>query len=218
MEMRERKPLSRTPSGNPEFAKEVTNLIKTLQHEAKSLRGRGIHSLLRLGDAAKETIPSLIKALKDVGVRMKTEGGIGDPKAMLALTEALKDRNEVVRMIAAVTLKEIGAPAKEVLPALIKASQEKYAPVRMRAAAALAVIGGSEAIPALIKALKDKDTHVRMRTAQLLGEIGDSAAVPALIEALQDADAEVREDAAVALGQIHTPEARQAVEAHKRLQ
>ena len=160
-------------------------------------------------------IQTLINKLKDPegGVRRDAAEALGkigpDAKpAVPALSEAFKDKNEVVRLAAGVALARI---VPEGVPALIEALKDKNEVFRLAAAVALARIG-PEAVPALIEALKDEDKVVRVFAAIALAEIGPEAkaAVPDLIEALKDKDKDVRRVAAQALVKIGL-EARLAV-------
>ena len=94
------------------------------------------------------------------------------------LIRELQDSDSDIRSIAAVTLGEIGAEAKDAVPALIQVLQDQ-----------------------------DTEGFVRANAARALGEIGSGAvdAIPALKQALQDR--EVRGDAARALGKISIPTA-----------
>ena len=121
---------------------------------------------------------------------------IGDPQAIPALIEALKDEDRDVRRTAAWALGQIGPPA---VPALIQALRDEKWEVRQAAAEALEKIGDPQATPALIQALRDEDVGVRRVAAKALGQIGDPQATPALIHALRDEERWVREAAAEAL-------------------
>ncbi len=133
--------------------------------------------------------------------------------------EKLQDKDVAVRRSAAMALKQMGAEAKQAVPALIKALQDKDHHVRSRAASTLGKIGpeAEEAISNLIELLQDKNKGVRWYAAIGLGEIGPKAkrAIPALIRILEGEDRDVRWIAAEALGRIG-PEAKQAIPALTR--
>ena len=125
-----------------------------------------------------------------------------------ALTAALGDKDEGVRLNAAYTLGVMGAPA---VPALIEiwreASRSGVETESFRHATyALSAIGGP-AVPALIDALQDENESIRVSAAYALGDIGGVAqdAVPSLTQALRDESAWVRRHAAEALGLIGQP-------------
>ncbi|MGF1580940.1 MAG: HEAT repeat domain-containing protein [Gemmataceae bacterium] len=85
----------------------------------------------------------------------------------------------------------MGPDAKDALPALVKALDDKELSVRGSVVKALGQIGAEakDAVPALIKALKDKAKELREKAAYALGEIGPAAkdALPTL-EALSEND------------------------------
>ncbi len=95
-------------------------------------------------------------------------GKIGDPQALPALIEALKDKDSGVREVAAGALREIGPQA---LPALIEALKDKDSEVRRAAAEALGKIGGPQALPALTEALKDEVRWVRRAAVEALAAV-----------------------------------------------
>jgi len=126
--------------------------------------------------------------------------GVEDATVVKSVVQALKNRDEDVRMGAAKALVEIG-DATAVEP-LIQALKDEDVSVRWYAAEALGEIGDARAVEPLIQALKDKGVSVRRYAAEALGKIGDARAVEPLIQALKDEDASVRYYAAEALGNI----------------
>jgi Tfp pilus assembly protein PilZ len=86
----------------------------------------------------------------------------------------------------------MGPTAKEAIPALTGALEDKDDTVRGEAARALGRMDSAakEAVPALAAALRDGDEVLRHHAAAALGLIGPDAlgAVPALIEALKERD------------------------------
>ena len=72
------------------------------------------------------------------------------------LIKALQDQEWEVRASAALALGDIGADAKDAVPALVKALQDQDEWVRSRATLALGRIGGGakDAVPALIQLLQ----------------------------------------------------------------
>jgi uncharacterized protein (TIGR03067 family) len=114
-------------------------------------------------------------------------------RAVPALTEALKDWHELVRVHAARALGSIGPDAKEAVPGLIAVLKDREVlldKLRPSAAAALGSIGAAaeEVIPALLETLKERDPHLRLQAAAALGKIGPTAkdALPALTAAWQN--------------------------------
>ena len=87
-------------------------------------------------------------------------GNIGNKEAVLALIDALKDKDWYIPNPAADALVRIGPPA---VPALIEVLKDKNRDIRLSVAETLGKIGDKEAVPALIEALKDKDRYVCQR-------------------------------------------------------
>jgi len=92
-------------------------------------------------------------------------GKIGNPQAVPALLQALKDKEWRVRWAAAEALESIGDP--QAVPALIQALKNEDLWVRQAAAGALGKIG-VPVVPALMEALKDRDEDVRGAAARAL--------------------------------------------------
>ncbi|MBI2094809.1 MAG: HEAT repeat domain-containing protein, partial [Candidatus Omnitrophica bacterium] len=97
--------------------------------------------------------------------------------AIPALTDALGDKDSLVRRHAARALGIIAPPAQSAVPELTGALEDKDSLVREYAARALGVIGPSaqSAIPALTNALGDKSPSVYKQAVLALGVIGPSA-------------------------------------------
>ncbi|MBU4502509.1 MAG: HPr family phosphocarrier protein, partial [Nanoarchaeota archaeon] len=139
-------------------------------------------SLGNIGPEAKEAVPYLIEALKDVrlaAAAAEVLGNIG-PEAKEAvpyLIEALKDESLYVRLAAAEALGNIGPEAKEAVPYLIEALKDESLYVRRAAAVSLGNIGpeAKEAVPYLIEALKDESLYVRLAALEALDKIGPEA-------------------------------------------
>jgi HEAT repeat protein len=119
------------------------------------------------------------------------------PKAVIALSHALRDSDLHLRRNAALALNVLGGgwydsswPTLDIRPAL----------------------------PALIAALQDDDSNVRAWSAQAIGNIGPDAvkAVPNLIMLLTSSDGGSRNSACIALRFIGPP-AKQALPALKKL-
>jgi len=159
-------------------------------------------------DAAKD-IPALIECLK--GDYFYFENGaakialvhIGQP-AVPALIEALDNPNSYISEGAAMALAQMGASAKDAVPALVDTLRRMNAPLmlRPRAAEALGKIGEIEL---LVQILQGEEPDIQPYLgAQGLGAAGPAAAsaVPALMEALKSSDKGMQMQAAEALGQI----------------
>ncbi|WP_406695840.1 HEAT repeat domain-containing protein [Singulisphaera sp. Ch08] len=184
--------------------------------------------LAEIGPMAKGAVPELIALLRSkdelppapspVGFRMmrgkhdrlavmaaEALGKIGPDAraAVVSLTEALVDPDEVLRCVAAEALGGIGADAEAAVPSLIRALHDPQCLVGDKAAMALGQVGVA-AVPALIEVLHGHDPDARRRAMTALGGIGPKAA-PALtdlVRAVADPDEEIRTVAAEALGEI----------------
>jgi len=169
--------------------------------------------LLRLDEMGELVIGLLIKILKceeklrDWAAWELME--IGEPvgrynEAIDALIESLKDKDEEVRINAALALGE--AKNRKAVEPLIETLKDESRKVRESAALALGVIGDERAIKPLLEILK-KDDEIRWAAAKALGWIGEPVGknkmvIEALIGALRDKNEEVGEAAAWALGRI----------------
>ncbi len=140
-------------------------------------------------------------------------GGIEDPRAVEALSRALRsDESVEVRRMAAWALGEIEDAAG--VPALSDALRsDKDEEVRRMAAWALGEIESATAVEALGAALKDSSPEVRKTAVWALGEIESPNGVPHLLPFLKDENAEIRHQAAWALGEIESPRAVEALAA-----
>jgi HEAT repeat protein len=119
---------------------------------------------------------------------------IGRP-ALPGLINVLSDPSWQARAAAGVALAEMGAEARDAVPALRD---------RLRAdgwIAALLRRMGDEAVLGLAESLQDESVSVRRDSATALYQLGGAArmAAPALGEALRDKDEQVREEALAAL-------------------
>jgi len=208
----------------------ITDAIYKLQNSRTDhVRGKAAKFLGETGPAAKDAVPALIKALDDWGyyVRHDSESmldsihvrdlaaqaiaQIGE-SAIPSLIETLTvyGNSESLRANAAQLLGRIGPPAKEAVPALIKALSSENSGIQASASAALGEIGpaAKEAVPALIKALSSENIRVRASASAALGQIGPAAkdAVPALTQTLSTDDQNnLRSSALEALEKIGVP-------------
>jgi HEAT repeat protein len=186
----------------------VAALTEALSDEDIWVRLRAAVALEKINPETKAAVPALIDALKDEYARWQAARALRNigSKAVLALVEALKDKDKGVRKAAAFALGLIGQEAKPAVSALIEALKDENDSVRSYAAEALGRIGSEAktAVLALVEALKDENKNVRVRSVEALGIIGadSKVAVAALTETLSDEDIWVRLRAAVALVKI----------------
>lgn len=157
-------------------------------------------------------------------------GHIGDPCAVEALVEALRDDHWEVREPAVWALGNIGDPravkplvhalndwtirneARDALvhigaaavEPLIKTLRRSDAETRREIVRALGQIDDPRVVDALMAALADDHSQVRQEAARVLGEIRDARALEPLRQAMNDANRQVRNDAAWAFDQIQT--------------
>jgi HEAT repeat protein len=166
-----------------------------------------LHGLGKLGPAARQAVPVLMKILqKEVlhdFLEVRSEAaeslgkiGPGAGPAVPALIEALRDKDWVVRSHAAEALGEIGLHAWDAVgSALSDAQNDENEWVRQAAGRALAKVQGKAASV-------QKDLQIGSPSAGTWGEMGPEAraAVRKLIEGLKNKDWIIRCAAAESLG------------------
>jgi HEAT repeat protein len=173
-------------------------------------RIRAIEKLGKMGSAAKDAVPALIKALKDEDnqVRLgavKTLGRIGwaAKEAIPDLIKIIGNMNEdkLIRRRAIIALLDIGLEAKDTVPTFIEVLKNKDEDWEVHSAivVALGKIGreAKDAVPTLVKFLEPDlanyptiiswncPIQLQGRVAWSLGEIGTKKAVLALIRVLE---------------------------------
>ncbi len=176
------------------------------------LVGCALAALLGATAGQPETDPKVAGLIADLKNPQKnkaeTAQALGDLKekaapAVPALVKLFEDKDEYVRLQAALALGKIGKPA--VAP-LTKAVGDTESGVRFYAVWALAFIGpeASSATPAVVKALKDKSADVRRKAAYALGRIDPDpdAVIEPLTAALADDNEDVRTTAAATLPKL----------------
>lgn len=185
-------------------SKAVPALIGALEQDERSVREAVVSVLGVIGPEAKEAVPALIAALKDMALRQVAIHalraiGPAAKDAVPILIDALEqdecteDLNEdewSLREAAALVLAAIGPAAQEAVPALIAAIRERRSFRLWQVAVwALREIGpaAKDAIPELILSLRHFDYNYRCKddVSQALGAIGKDA-VPALVANLND--------------------------------
>jgi HEAT repeat protein len=188
----------------------AVNLMKerqALTDEKKEERLAAIKRLGAWGNAASLAAPDLAKVLCE-----DPEDEVAN-QAALALAEIgpcgareLAKQYQAMKSVAVRertlwALSKMGPEAREALPALKEALQDRHTPCRRYAAMALGELGveAKGALPELRKALSDNDTEVRNQAAVAMANIGPDSLV--LLRAmLDDEDFGVREKGVQALG------------------
>lgn len=215
----------------PEHADSAKELGPLLKDNDPEIRLGSAIVLARIGgEAASRALPVLRKGLKDADAHIQelvtaalvNLGPTAEP-AMFDLADALNDdKNSVlVRRNAALAIAHIGAEAKPVAPALVKALERRQPlPVRQFAAEALAQMkypANAEAIPAILDAIhKDADPLVRQKCVWSLfavhspdkfRELGADKTLEKLLDEKGEMTALLRYDAARKLANILRDEA-----------
>jgi len=190
----------------PEAKSALPALIEALKDLHWYVRECAAFALGRVGPEAKPAVPFLIETLKLTGqkpidghpsIREAAANSLRfvdplNPVVVSALTEALTDRSNKVRLSAALALGAGDAQQSVVaIPALMAAlASDKDDEVRKAAAITLGKVGtGGPVVTALIIALKDSDFEVSQGAAGALTVIAERVpVVPALSDALSDSD------------------------------
>ena len=130
-------------------------------------------------------------------------GHFSDELSVSTLIRALSDEDEGVRAQAARSLRAIGEPARDAVPALTEALFDGDGPVRVSAARALGAIGDPAAIPALLKVVETNSWQTLHSWATgALVQLGAPEAEPHLVRHLGDEKAWQRRWAARTLGDV----------------
>ncbi|HZD43860.1 MAG TPA: HEAT repeat domain-containing protein [Methanomicrobiales archaeon] len=152
--------------------------------------------------ASERAIEGLVVAMSDQNpdVRYSVVGSLSQiPGAADSLIGALKNENEDVRVVAAVSLGRMHA--EQAIDPLVSALKDESEKARDAAAGAL-VSMGQDAVEPLMHVLSDENWQVRFYATSLLGILGDPAALEPLKERLQDENADVRQAAESAIKKI----------------
>jgi len=176
------------------------------QDPSTAVRAQAARSLASAdaGDALFDALADPSEAVRHEAARAlsRSDRVGGDAPRLVA---ALESQDDYVSAFAAWSLGNLGAGAKDSVPALARALAR--AKTDAVVASALARIGpaAESAVPTLVAALRGDDPDRRWRAARTLGRIGPpaAAAVGPLTDALGDAgNSELRRHAARALGRI----------------
>lgn len=211
----------------PAAAKAVPALIEAAQHPRDfHTQYHACIALGAIGPQAKPATPVLLKLLNDKTTSIRAHaaealGQIGPAigeEAIRRLTDALGDRNHIVKQSAVIALGRLGSAAKSALPSIDKALAEETIDTRVDAVTAIYNITGDKqrVLPQLIAEVAGDDDPDA--AADLLATFGDAArpAVPKFIKLLSSENPDVRYNGAMALGRLG-PLAKDAVPALKTL-
>jgi HEAT repeat protein len=185
-------------SGDP---RSVEILLAIARDKESTERIPALVALEELGNA--EAVPELISILRDHDNIFITRqsaaealGGIGDSRAIEALSEAMADKT--VGREAAEALAKIQNPqAVETLLQSVAHEGSNY-----EARRALMSISGQHALEPLLTGLSHSDSEVRELVVECLGCFKHQAVFSALAKALEDTEISVKVAAAKALGAL----------------
>ncbi|MFH1860828.1 MAG: HEAT repeat domain-containing protein [bacterium] len=140
------------------------------------------------------------------------EQSIQDLSEMTTLISDLENKDEAIRMQAAITLGDSISGSKvhankEAVAALIHALNDPKWRVKRDVIISLGKIGSAAAIPALIECLNDENWIIRGKAVHALGEIGSVEIADAIIHMCKDKDESVQKEAITALGKIRAAKA-----------
>ncbi len=202
----------------------VPDLVSALNDADDTVRMHAVGALGEIGIPATLVIPALTKGLHDpaqaVRHRALSQFAFSIPPTEAVtphLKQLLEDKDRGIATLAQSALNSPHRQAKDRISVYVTMLQmggaNDYALLQ------LARLGPEAAgtLSAVIPVLKDKRPLYRYLAAEVLGAIGFDAkdAVPALIVALHDIDPIVQIGVEDALEAIGTPEAHQAVTAHR---
>jgi hypothetical protein len=168
-----------------------------------------------VGPAFAEMARSLADARDDGELRRTLQEALHKlgPGVSGEVAKLLEDDRPEVRRFASEVLAGFGRGAKDALPALRAALDDKDVETAVSAAQAVALIEPrAECVPPLVRGLKAPDARLRQRAAEVLQRLGPVAgdAVPALQAAMQDPDPVVGQAAGSALRAIDPAAANRA--------
>jgi HEAT repeat protein len=170
----------------------LSAIVTGLADKEVQVRRAAVRAMSMIKADRKVTIPLVVKLLEDAdpNVAMRAMSAITEAgtEAVPALTAALT--HPEARYWACIALSEIGPPAKDAVPGLIKVLADEQPQIRLQATIALAEIGplAKSAVLDLTKLLGDKSEPVRNAAVFALGRIGDKNAAAAIAKIDKPAD------------------------------
>ena len=175
----------------------IAPLIEAIKDRKPEVRAAAIVSLRQIGDSG--AIDALVHALKDYdhAVRWQAAG------ALNALGWRPSSNIEfILRAVASGHHEDAAVHGGEAIEMLANALEDKTAPRRHAAAAALGKTGDARAIRPLENALADPDNHVRIAAVEALGHLGHGQSGDSLLNLLNDSDHLVRAATVETLGRM----------------
>jgi len=176
-------------------AKDAVPVLTATLNKNRELCGVVIEALCQIGPAAKETLPDIRRAIRDVlaqkdkyywasSTLLRPLSGLG-PEAVPLLLEFLDEKDADGKSACAEALGKIGPAAKRAVAKLEELLKHEAPFVRRDAACALWRIDKNPAVIPVLIALLDEHVDLLIEPAvNMLGEIGPEAkgALPALRE------------------------------------
>jgi HEAT repeat protein len=157
----------------------VNKLIEVMR-DARATDWLAVFSLTALSE---QSFSLLLAVLTNPQVKGRAHaalalGLIGDRRAVGALSNALQDRDPVVRSRAAAALGRIGDAST--FDSLVLALRDPKVHVRRDAMWALSELGDRRAVGLLIRLLRDPSRFIRQQAAECLAALGSQQALPEL--------------------------------------
>ncbi|MBP2132512.1 HEAT repeat protein [Methanomicrobium sp. W14] len=122
-----------------------------------------------------------------------------DTETIHKFSQALSDKDYVVRIIAVENLKKYGKKSYEIFCLL---AEDENTSLKASSIEALGDIYEKKAVPLLLKTIDDEDGGVRKASAYSLGKIHDITTIPALIRHFSDSEDYVREECSNSVAKI----------------
>ena len=195
----------------------VPVLIRALEKEGDDVRRHVLVALDRMGPAALQAVPALIRLLDDGKASLKVRetaamvlGSIGPAAehAVPALLRGLQSKHAQLPNFCAGALGEMGPAGARAVPPLVEMARKGQPGALLALEAMGPQVPG--VIPALIEILNCRtdppefELGIRSASARVLARLGPTAghAIPALTKALESEEGELRVAAAAALIRI----------------
>ena len=197
----------------PQNADAVTALVKGVVDDDLDVCRYSIYALGRIGPMAGSAAPRLARVIERETDNFYRRGAVralgnieaGDARSRSVLTAALKDKDLVLRVDAALALLKLDQSKLRTNSAAVQTLDDAIsgsdAQARYQATAGLAQLGSAAKAlgGALLRALRSDDADVRRSAARAIGAIGYGAIAP-LTRMLDDPNPRTRASVVAALG------------------